>query len=227
MAISVSVMKDITLTIVVPTVYNITYDYQENNTYTSSMRYLNTGYVMNWNIYNEIGATFKIPSQGSRYLIIGNYDGSKNINIEVNSSNKLRLYINNGGVDVTSSTTVPANTAITMVFKWHSTTNKYELTATGSGMTSISLSGTYDITGSSANAFRTNIDHRSSPPFANLTITKLYIKQTRDKGTVISSLPSASKSGKTFSGWYTASSGGSKVTSVTLNSNQTIYGRWS
>ena len=219
--------KDITLTIVVPVIRNLTYSYQENNAYTSSMKYMDTKYTMNWNIYQEIGCKFKIPSQGSRYLIIGNYDGAKNINIEVNSSNKLRLYINNGGVDVTSSTTIPANTQVQMTFKWHSTTNTYELTATASGMTSINLTGTYDISGTSAKTFRTNNDHRSSPPFANITINSLYIKETRDNGTVISSLPSPSKSGKTFNGWYTASSGGSKVTSVTLNSSQTIYARWS
>ena len=219
--------KDITLTIVVPVIRNLTYSYQENNAYTSSMKYMDTKYTMNWNIYQEIGCKFKIPSQGSRYLIIGNYDGSKNINIEVNSSNKLRLYINNGGVDVTSSVSIPANTQVQMTFKWHSASNTYELTATASGMTSISLTGTYDITGTSGKTFRTNNDHRSSQPFSNITINSLYIKETRDNGTVISSLPSPSKSGKTFNGWYTDSSGGSKVTSVTLNSTQTIYARWS
>ena len=44
-----------------------------------------------------------------------------------------------------------------------------------------------------------------------------------------SALPTASRSGYTFAGWYTAASGGSKIentTKVCLNGNQTLYAHW-
>lgn len=55
--------------------------------------------------------------------------------------------------------------------------------------------------------------------------------QTKTKGTVIS-LPSAgTKTGYTFNGWYTASSGGTYVgttgSNYTVNSNVTLYAQWS
>ena len=42
-----------------------------------------------------------------------------------------------------------------------------------------------------------------------------------------SSFPSVSRTGYTFNGWYTASSGGSRVTSITMPaSNYTLYAQW-
>jgi len=44
------------------------------------------------------------------------------------------------------------------------------------------------------------------------------------------SLPAPTKTGYTFTGWYTSASGGSKVTDttkVTITSNQTLYAQWS
>lgn len=44
------------------------------------------------------------------------------------------------------------------------------------------------------------------------------------------SLPTPSRTGYTFSGWYTAASGGTKITSgttVSITSNQTLYAHWS
>ena len=48
-------------------------------------------------------------------------------------------------------------------------------------------------------------------------------------GSTYGTLPTPTRSGYTFNGWYTATSGGSKVTSsstVNLNGNQTLYARW-
>ena len=42
-------------------------------------------------------------------------------------------------------------------------------------------------------------------------------------------LPTVSKTGYTFNGWYTSATGGTKITSstkVTITSNQTLYGQW-
>lgn len=52
------------------------------------------------------------------------------------------------------------------------------------------------------------------------TITKTY-------GSQLGTLPTTSRTGYTFAGWYTASSGGSKIsTTTTLTSNVTYYAQW-
>lgn len=46
-------------------------------------------------------------------------------------------------------------------------------------------------------------------------------------GGSISSLPTATRTGYTFDGWYTAASGGTKITtSTTFSSNTTVYAHW-
>ena len=54
--------------------------------------------------------------------------------------------------------------------------------------------------------------------------------QTFTYGSSMSGLKSAGKTGYTFNGWYTATSGGSQITSSTTwttAGNMTVYGRWS
>ena len=52
-------------------------------------------------------------------------------------------------------------------------------------------------------------------------------RQTVTKGKAIGSLPSTIKRGYTFLGWYTAASGGKKVTSTTIaDKNMTLYAHW-
>lgn len=51
--------------------------------------------------------------------------------------------------------------------------------------------------------------------------------QTVNYGTVVTNLPTTTRSGYTFNGWYTAASGGTKVTSVTVTADTTLYAQWS
>jgi uncharacterized repeat protein (TIGR02543 family) len=54
--------------------------------------------------------------------------------------------------------------------------------------------------------------------------------KTVTKGKTYGDLPTPSRTGYLFSGWYTAASGGTKVTvttTVTTNGNQTLYAHWS
>ena len=47
-------------------------------------------------------------------------------------------------------------------------------------------------------------------------------------GSAIGTLPTATRSGYTFDGWYTSASGGNKIsTSTTFSSNTTVYAHWS
>ena len=60
----------------------------------------------------------------------------------------------------------------------------------------------------------------SSPSQASITVTS---------GSTYGTLASTSRTGYTFSGWYTAASGGSKIDSsskVNISSNQTVYAHW-
>ena len=53
--------------------------------------------------------------------------------------------------------------------------------------------------------------------------------KTVTRGSTYGTLPTPTKSGYTFNGWYTAASGGSKVTSsttVTATGNHTLYAQW-
>ena len=51
--------------------------------------------------------------------------------------------------------------------------------------------------------------------------------KTLNKGAQYGNLPTPTRSGYTFNGWYTQASGGSKVSSsTTINANTTIYAHW-
>ena len=52
--------------------YALTHNYQENYQYRSD-GFLNTGYYIDWSKDFKIESTFRIPTLGKRYLIVGNY----------------------------------------------------------------------------------------------------------------------------------------------------------
>ncbi len=207
--------------------YEIKYKYHEHDNYADG-EYLNTGYKVNWNRDFKIEVTFSYATKDKRHLIIGNYDGNNNINIEVTDNNKLRLYINNGAVDKTSSSSIPKNTSTDVVFTWDATNKAYNLTATPSGKSTITISGTVQMSGTSNKSLRINRDHRSgSLKFTQIHVTALSITDTRESGSTLSDLPQFSKSGRTYKGWYTESSGGSAIsTSTTVTGNATYHLRW-
>ena len=212
------------------TSYQVTYDYQENYSYMAD-EYLDTGYKIDWSRNFTIEATFKIPTSGKRYLIIGNYNDSGNtLSIEISTANKIRVYMASGGVDRSSNGTIPLNTNISIVFTWNAATKAYSLTTSGTGVSDANISGTYSSmsTGVATNNLLTNRDHRGTGTFTALSISALKIKDTRLYNSTLSDLPTVSKVGHTVGGWYTtASSGGTQVTTSTTvpSSNVTYYSR--
>ncbi len=68
---------------------------------------------------------------------------------------------------------------------------------------------------------------------SDITITNIMLSRTSTKtvyyGSTYGDLPAPTRSGYAFDGWYTASNGGSKITSsstVSTTSNHTLYARW-
>lgn len=53
-----------------------------------------------------------------------------------------------------------------------------------------------------------------------------YTTRQVESGTTSANFPTPTKTGYTFDGWYTTSSGGIKKTSITMTSNTTLYARW-
>ena len=209
-----------------PNTYRIQWDYNENRTYTSG-QYLNTGYKINWGRDFKIRSKFRISTAAKRYLIIGNYNSSaRTLNIEVNTDNKLRVYMDGGGVDWTSSAQIPRNTDYIVEYVWTASTNKWTIKIED---LNISGNGTHSMSGTASKALRTNIDHRDTTVFTPITIKSLVITDSREYDSPYSDLPAATKSGYTFDGWWTGDTSGDQIDQNTTvpSENADYHARWS
>ena len=203
--------------------YYLTYDYQDRYTYSGSNA-LDTGYKYNWDKNFKIESKFKVTATGKRYAVFSSYnDTTKNLALEITTDNKLRVFMGNSSIDDKSSTVIPVNTDITTTFQWNASTKTYTLTATGTGV-NISMTNTLSsMNGSGTKNVLVGRDERTTT-FSSINVTMFKISTEYDYNTTISTLPTVSKTGYTYSGWYDAASGGNKVTSVTIPAaNKTIY----
>ena len=206
--------------------YYLTYDYQDSYTYSGSNA-MDTGYKYNWDKNFKIESKFKVTATGKRYAVFSSYnDTTKNLALEITTDNKLRIFMGNSALDDKSSTAIPINTDITATFQWNASTKKYTLTATGTGV-NISMTNTLSsMNGSGTKNVLVGRDERTTT-FSSINVTMFKISTEYDYNTTISTLPTVSKTGYTYSGWYDAASGGNKVTSVTIPAaNKTIYAQW-
>ena len=208
--------------------YGVTYDYNDSSTY-SSTQYMNTGYKINYDNDFIITETFKVTTSGKRYLLIGNHDGTtgKELNIEINASNQLRVWIANGSTNLVdkSGGTVTMNENIVLTFTWTASTKTYTISAVGTS-TNISFSGTANITGTAANALRIGtIDYRiDTTTFSPIYVSSLKISTNKSYGSTLSDLPTVTRNGYIYNGWYTASTGGTKIsTSTTVGATAVTY----
>ena len=215
--------------------YTITYDYRNtaNTTFNVAGEYEDTGYLIDWDSDFTITGVYQPATAQKRYLVIGNNsDGTKTLNIEINTDNKFRVYMGNAAVDNVSDTAIGTmNKALTYTFTWTASTKAYTLTVTGTN-TNISMSGTYSAaSGQATKTLRMGkADYRgddtvfaSTSYMKNLKITKVYTY-----GNNLSNPDPVTRRGYTFNGWYTATSGGTQVTNATAvpATNTTYYGRW-
>ena len=213
--------------------YEITYDYNVNNYTYQNDSFIDTNYTINWDEDFEIDSVVNIPTLGQRYLIAGNFyttsSTSKDISLEITTGNKLRVWIN-GEQRGASTATIAAGTDITFHFSWVSSTKKYTFTSTGTN-SNVTVTGTYDVTGSANKTLRQGMkDHRESgAAYKTMTTKSLKITKKHKYSTSLSNLPSAAtKTGYTLNGWFTSTTGGTKVsTSTTVPAeNKTYYAQW-
>lgn len=124
------------------------------------------------------------------------------------------------GTNLTLSSTKPTRTGYT--FK------NWNTAASGSG-TSYSAGGTYSANAAvtlyaqwTANTYTVTFNPGGgTTPTASKTVTY---------SSTYGALPTPTKTGHTFNGWYTAASGGTKITAdttVSITANQTLYAQWS
>ena len=197
--------------------YAIVHDYQEDYSYNAD-GFLDTGWKIDWGKDFKIETTFRIPTAGKRYAIVANYNNSAyNLNLEINASNQIRLYMASGGKDITQGS-VPVNTDVNLVFTWNAKTKAYGLTATASGMTDINISGNYpEMTdGVATRNLYTGRDQRGSSTFTPLTMKSLKITDYHPYNVAIGELPTVAKVGYNYDGWYTEATGGTKVNATDL-----------
>lgn len=162
----------------------------------------------------------------------GSYEDSAKVTFTVTPNTYTVSYNANGGsgapsaqtkthgVNLTLSSTKPTRTGYT--FKnWNTAAN-------GSG-TSYSAGGTY-----SANAAATLYAQWTANTYTVTLNANGGTTDTASKTVTYNStygtLPTPTRTGYTFTGWYTAASGGTKVTAdtkVAITANQTLYAQWS
>ena len=217
---------------------NITYNYSNTTftTFNQTNEFEDTGYIVDWDRDFTITGVYKPVTAGKRYLLIGNYnDGAKTLNIEINTANKIRIYMGSGTVNQVSSTAIGKfNEEIPYTFTWTASTHTYTFTAQSSAAnTDISMTGTYgQASGLATKTLRVgNTDYRANGSSTfnatsyakNLTITKKYVD-----GENITIPDPVTRVGYKFNGWYTAQSEGTQVTNSTAIPPQdtTLYAHW-
>ena len=218
-----------------PTI-TITYNYRNTalTTFNTAGEYEDTGYLIDWDKDFTITGSYRPATTAKRYLVIGNYsDGTKTLNIEINTSNQFRIYMGNGAVDNVSSTTIGKfNVEIAYTFNWSAASKTYTFTATETTNTNVSMTGTYS--GASGIATKTlrvgKVDYRGDNTVFNATsyARNLVITKKFTYGDNLSNPTPVTRRGYAWNGWYTATSGGTQVTDSTAvpATNTTYYGRW-
>ena len=207
-----------------------------------------TSYIVDWSKDFSVETTFNYSGEGRRYFIFGNYKTENHFNVEI-LSNKFRVYIDEANVDTSSSksttiknfsSTVPTNTDVSVKFTWTVSSKAWSLTASALNW-SDSANGTSTVTGKSQHGLTVGRDHRGTGTFEAIKIAPLTIKTgtaaavvypynlTETYDAQYGTLPTPTRIGYTFAGWYTAPTDGTKVeatTKVTATTDHVLYAQW-
>ena len=134
-------------------------------------------------------------------------------------------YNANGGANAPGAQTQTYGTAITVTSQKPEKTYTVTFNANGGTVNTsyYSLDCTFAGWNTSSSGTGTTVNAGSSyTPNKNVTLYAKYTNPT------LGNYPIPSKTGYTFNGWYTASSGGSRVDATTvISANTTLYAQWS
>ena len=207
--------------------YAVTYDYNISSLTFAQSGFLDSGFTPNWDYDFTIELIGNFPTSGKRYLVFGNYNKSKQINIEITTGNKIRIY--QSAEKALSSNSIEFNTDLDYLCTWKKSTMTFSCAAEGATSTA-SASGTLTATGVSGDSLRLGWDYRGSgSTFTPYTLKKLVITRYYPFDTLPTDMPATiTKPNQTFVGWYTEQTGGSQVdaTVSTNNEDVTYYAHW-
>ncbi len=208
--------------------YKVTYNYNITSAQTvNNANYIDTGFIPDTNYDFSIAAKMKISTAAKRYLLFGNYPAASHINLEINAANKSRIYITkSSNIDKVSTVAVPSGQEFDLKLDYTALTYSYFFRLSNSNFTA-------DISGEADNIMNTVMpksllvgnDYRGgSNPFGNtLTVKDMIISRYYPYDNTLSDLPVVVRPGYVFDGWYTAASGGSKVTTSTKVKRDVTY----
>lgn len=198
------------------------YSDKSNTTTLSTVR--KTGHTCKWNT----------KSDGSGTSYNSGYDGySTNSNVTlyaICSASTYKVTLNNQSATSAGTSTVNATYGknipnITVPKKTYKVTFIHDSNKTEEKSVSYTFGGYYTSTNGGGTQY-INTNGSGNKAYDLTKDTTLYAKWTSNSMT----LPTSTKTGYTFSGWYTAKSGGTKVgnggSSYTPTSNITLYAQW-
>ena len=211
-----------TYTAVFEKVYTVTLDYNiDNYTFASDGSYMDSGLILDFDNNYNINMDVNIPTSGKRYLLIGNYNTSRQLNLEITTGNNVRIY-QSGDRGNTGAITIGEDA--NFVFDYTAASKAYNATFT-SASTNASNSGSLSQTGFSTATLRLGQDMRGGATFTGYNLKGLKITS----GLTMSKLPTnVSLPGSNFVGWFTSKTGGTQVTSSTIPASESVtyYARW-
>ena len=199
-------------------------NYSDKSNTTTLSTVSKTGHTCKWNT----------KSDGSGTSYNSGYDGySTNSNVTlyaICSANTYKVTLNNQSATSAGTSTVNATYGknipnITVPTKTYKVTFIHDSNKTEEKSVSYTFGGYYTSTNGGGTQY-INTNGSGSKAYDLTKDTTLFAKWTSNSMT----LPTSTKTGYTFSGWYTAKSGGTKVgnggNSYTPTSNITLYARW-
>ena len=192
--------------------------------YTFTVRAFNHG---KWSTYDKYGLTVRTPQKPSGEVKVYHVELDRDF-----------IYMNVGESYTLNATVYPAN-ATNKKLKWESADTSIatvdsngRVSGVGEGTTMVYARAT-DGSGQVASC-EVDVYAPATPtptPDKKYTVTfdsqggSHVSSQTVKEGTTIS-LPTPTRDGYKFLGWYTEATGGSKVTSLTVTKNVTLYAHW-
>lgn len=196
-------------------------NYRVNSNNTTLALISKTGHICKWNTKSDGSGT----SYTSGYT---NYSANSNITLyAICSANSYKVSLDNQGATTAGTSSVSVTygkniSNITVPAKAYKVTLVYDSTKTEEKTVKLTFGGYYSETNGKGIQY-INASGSGVKAYDKASNTTLYAKWNSASIT----LPTPSKTGYTFDGWYTQSSGGTKVSNTyTPAGNVTLYAHW-